>query len=81
MASASEQDGDACWVKHNAKPAVHRVCGRVGKIIGIWKRSYGLRPMRMRMRWRGTAKAACQIHLTAITCDLKRTLDTVSQAG
>ena len=51
----------------------------IGKIFGIWKRSYGLR--RMRMRWRGTAKAACQSHLTAIACNLKRTLDIVSQAG
>ena len=53
--------------------------GRIGKIFGIWKRSYGLR--RMRMRWRGIAKSVCQIHLTAIACNLKRTLDIVSQAG
>jgi transposase, IS5 family len=40
---------------------IHRVRGRIEKIFGTWKRSYGLR----RMRWRGIAKAAVQIHLTA----------------
>jgi IS5 family transposase len=28
---------------------IHRICGRIEKIFGTWKRSYGLR----RMRWRG----------------------------
>ena len=56
---------------------IHRVRGRIEKIFGTWKRSYGLR----RMRWRGIAKAACQIHLTAIAYNLKRTLNIVSQAG
>jgi IS5 family transposase len=50
---------------------IHRVRGRIEKIFGTWKRSYGLR----RMRWRGIAKAACQIHLTAIAYNLKRTLN------
>ncbi|MFO0111604.1 MAG: IS5 family transposase, partial [Sphingomonadaceae bacterium] len=40
---------------------IHRVRGRIEKIFGTWKRSYGLR----RIRWRGIAKAAVQIHLTA----------------
>ncbi len=39
-------------------------------IFGTWKRSYGLR----RMRWRGLAKAAVQVHLTAIAYNLKRSL-------
>jgi len=48
---------------------IHRVRGRIEKIFGTWKRSYGLR----RMRWRGLAKAAIQIRLTAIAYNLKRT--------
>jgi transposase, IS5 family len=56
---------------------IHRVRGRIEKIFGTWKRSYGLR----RMRWRGIAKAAVQIHLTAIAYNLKRTLNIVQQAG
>lgn len=55
---------------------IHRVRGRIEKIFGTWKRSYGLR----RMRWRGIAKAACQIHLTAIAYNLKRTLNIVQSA-
>ena len=56
---------------------IHRVRGRIEKIFGTWKRSYGLR----RMRWRGIAKAAVQIHLTAIAYNLKRTRNIVQQAG
>ena len=47
---------------------IHRVRGRIEKIFGTWKRSYGLR----RMRWRGLAKAGLQIRLTAIAYNLKR---------
>jgi len=36
-----------------------------------WKRRYGLR----RMRWRGLAKAAVQVHLTAIAYNLKRSIN------
>lgn len=50
---------------------IHRVRGRIEKIFGTWKRSYGLR----RMRWRGLEKAAAQVHLTAIAYNLKRTLN------
>ena len=49
---------------------IHRVRARIEKIFGTWKRSYGLR----RMRWLGIAKAAAQVHLTAIAYNLKRTL-------
>lgn len=56
---------------------IHRVRGRIEKIFGTWKRSYGLR----RIRWRGLAKAAVQIHLTAMAYNLKRTLNIVQQAG
>ena len=55
---------------------IHRVRGRIEKIFGTWKRSYGLR----RMRWRGIAKAACQIHLTAIAYNLKRTFNIMQPA-
>ena len=50
---------------------IHRVRGRIEKIFGTWKRCYGLR----RMRWRGLAKAAIQVHLTAIAYNLKRTMN------
>ena len=56
---------------------IHRLRGRIEKIFGTWKRSYGLR----RMRWRGIAKAAVRIHLTAIAYNLKRTLNIVQKAG
>ena len=52
---------------------IHRVRGRIEKMFGTWKRSYGLR----RIRWRGIAKAAVQIHLTAIAYNLKRTLNII----
>ncbi len=48
--------------------AIHRVRSRIEKIFGTWKRSYGLR----RMRWRGLAKAALQVRLTAIAYNLRR---------
>jgi IS5 family transposase len=50
---------------------IHRVRGRIEKIFGTWKRCYGLR----RMRWRGLAKAAVQVRLTAIAYNLKRTMN------
>ncbi|MGD9810781.1 MAG: IS5 family transposase [Sphingobium sp.] len=50
---------------------IHRVRGRIEKIFGTWKRCYGLR----RMRWRGLANAAVQVHLTAIAYNLKRTMN------
>jgi IS5 family transposase len=49
---------------------IHRIRGRIEKIFGTWKRSYGLR----RMRWSGLAKAAVQVRLTAIAYNLKRGL-------
>lgn len=55
---------------------IHRVRGRIEKIFGTWKRSYGLR----RMRWRGLAKAAIQVHLTAVAYNLKRGLTIVAAA-
>jgi IS5 family transposase len=54
---------------------IHRVRGRIEKIFGTWKRSYGLR----RMRWLGIAKAAAQVHLTAIAYNLKRTLSIIAK--
>lgn len=55
---------------------IHRIRGRIEKIFGTWKRSYGLR----RMRWRGIAKAALQIRMTAITYNMKRCLNIVAVA-
>ena len=49
--------------------AIHRVRGRVERIFGTWKRSYGFR----RMRWRGLAKAHLQARLTATAYNLTRT--------
>lgn len=43
---------------------------RIEKIFGTWKRSYGLR----RMRWRGLAKAALQVRLTATAYNLRRAM-------
>jgi transposase, IS5 family len=40
----------------------------IEKIFGTWKRSYGLRLM----RWRGLAKAALQVRLTATAYNLRR---------
>lgn len=56
---------------------IHRVRGRIEKIFGTWKRSYGLR----RMRWRGLAKAAVQVRLTAIAYNLKRMLGILATAA
>jgi len=56
---------------------IHRVRGRIEKIFGTWKRSYGLR----QMRWRGLAKAAVQVRLTAIAYNLKRSLAILRAQG
>lgn len=56
---------------------IHRIRGRIEKIFGTWKRSYGLR----RMRWRGLAKAGVQICLTAIAYNMKRSLKIIAMAG
>ncbi len=53
---------------HNA--AMRRVCCRIEKVFGTWKRSYGLR----RMRWLGLAKAGLQVRLVAIAYKLRRTV-------
>lgn len=51
---------------HNA--AVRMVRGRIEKVFGTCKRSYGLG----RMRWLGLAKAGLQVRLTAIAFNLRR---------
>jgi IS5 family transposase len=53
---------------HNA--AVRRVCCRIEKVFGTWKRSYGLR----RVRWLGLANAGLQVRPTAIAHNLWRIL-------
>jgi IS5 family transposase len=52
--------------EHNAE--VRRVRGRIEKVFGTAKRSYGLR----RMRWLGLAKAGLQVRLMAIAHNLRR---------
>ena len=47
---------------------VSRVRGRIEKVFGTCKRSYGL----WRMRWLGLAKAGLQVRLTAIAFNLRR---------
>jgi transposase, IS5 family len=59
---------------HEWNQPIHRVRARIEKIFGTWKRCYGLR----RMRWRGLAKAAVQVRLTAIAYNLKRTMNILS---
>jgi IS5 family transposase len=56
--------------------AIQRVRGRIEKIFGTWKRSYGLR----RMRWKGLAKASLQVRFTAIAYNMKRTGNILSAA-
>lgn len=50
----TEEEAQA-WLRNWNQP-IHRIRGRIEKIFGTWKRSYGLR----RMRWRGLAKAAAR---------------------
>jgi IS5 family transposase len=66
---SDEQETLARLDAHNAP--IHRVRGRIEKIFGTWKRSYGLR----RMRWRGLARASAQVHFTATAYNLKRCLN------
>jgi IS5 family transposase len=62
---------------HEWNQPIHRVRGRIEKIFGTWKRSYGLR----RMRWQGLTTAAAQAHLTAIAYNLKRTMNILTSAA
>jgi IS5 family transposase len=55
---------------------IHRIRGRIEKIFGTWKRSYGLR----RIRWLGLARASLQIRLTAVAYNLRRTLNILAAA-
>jgi hypothetical protein len=56
---------------------IHHIRARLEKFLGTWKRSCGLG----RMRWRGLAKAAAQVRLTAIAYNLERTLCIVVRAA
>jgi IS5 family transposase len=67
-------DAERWLVEWNA--AIHKVRGRIEKIFGTWKRSYGFR----RMRWRGIANARLQTHLTAIAYNLRRTANILKAA-
>ncbi|MBU6449572.1 MAG: IS5 family transposase [Rhodospirillales bacterium] len=73
---ASAQDEEMALARMNThNRAIHHVRGRIEKIFGTWKRSYGLR----RMRWCGLTKAAVQVRFTAIAYNLKRTLNLFTQ--
>lgn len=71
----TEEEAQA-WLRQWNQP-IHRVRGRIEKIFETWKRCYGLR----RTRWRGLAKAAVQVHITAIAYNLKRTMNILSVAA
>lgn len=73
---ARTEEETQAWLKAWNRP-IHRIRGRIGKVFGTWKRSYGL----CRMRWRGIDKATAQVHLTAIAYNLKRTLSIVTAAA
>jgi IS5 family transposase len=73
------------WCRPDEDPAdklaawngpIQRIRGRIEKIFGTWKRSYGFR----RMRWRGLAKAALQLSLTAIAYNLRRAANILAAA-
>ena len=55
---------------------IQRIRGRIEKVFGTCKRSYGLR----RMRWRGLAKAGLQLALTAIAYNLRRAASILAAA-
>jgi IS5 family transposase len=67
MWGSDEQETLARLDAHNAP--IHRVRGRIEKIFGAWKRSYGLR----RMRWPRSRQ--CQVHFAATAYNLKRCLN------
>ena len=56
---------------------IHKVRGRIEKIFGTWKRSYGMRTM----AHRGLAKATLQVQLCAIAYNLKRSLNILRAAA
>ena len=64
------EEDDAESLLRSINGPINRVRGRIEKIFGACKRSYGLR----RMRWRGLAKAGLQVRLTAIAYNLRRTM-------
>jgi len=55
---------------------IQRVRGRIEKIFGTWKRSYGMRSM----AHRGLAKATLQVQLCAIAYNLKRSLNLLRES-
>ena len=60
---------------HNAR--VRRVCCRIEKVFGTWKRTYGLR----RMRWLRLAKVGLQVRISAIAYNLRRSLTVLPGAA
>lgn len=70
---AAAGDGAALVRLETWNAQVGRVRRRIEKIFGTWKRSYGLR----RMRWRGLARAALQVRLTATAYNLRRAVSIV----
>ena len=74
---AAAGDGAALAGLEAWNAQVGRVRRRIEKIFGTWKRSYGLR----RMRWRGLAKAALQVRLTAMAYNLRRAMGILRAAA
>ena len=72
MSHARRAAGSRCVAAQaqRAESADPPGAGRIEKIFGIWKFYYNLRLT----RWRGLAKAAVQIYLTAIAYNFKRTM-------
>ncbi|WP_202364552.1 transposase [Mesorhizobium sp. L-2-11] len=67
-------DGDEAEILarlEDCNQPIHRIRGRIEKIFGIWKRSYGLH----RMRWRGLQR---QAFITAIAYNMEHSLKVMS---
>jgi transposase, IS5 family len=67
LLSKLTQKRDSAAVAAHNRP-LQAIRARVEKIFGTWKRTYRFR----HMRWLGLAKAALQVHLTAIAYNYKR---------
>ena len=62
--------GPEALARLEAHNAARRIRCRTEKVVGTWKRSYGLR----RMRRLGLTKAGLQVRLAAVAYNLRRTV-------
>ncbi len=72
-AGEGDREAEARFLTWNVK--MHQVRGRIEKVFGTWKRSFGLR----RMRWRGLGECRLQIYLI-VSPNLRRTLTVLAPA-